>query len=75
MNALYKSQVLTDLSKKHPDICCELIEMFEGKEHLCEQWLSLPKRPLQYRSPIDQLKIDAESVRDMLERMKTGDFS
>lgn len=75
MTTLYKSQVLSDLSKKHPDVCRELMKMFEGNERLCDQWLSLPKRPLQNRSPLDQLEVDPENVRDMLERMKTGDFS
>lgn len=66
---------LEHLKAKHFDIYQELVEQFKFDDRVCQEWLTKPKRPLQGKSPFEQLKINSDEVMDMLIRMKTGDFS
>lgn len=54
-----------------------LMEQFRQREDLCLHWLNTAKRPLANEKPIDlmQMATGRKCVLDMLERMKTGDFS
>lgn len=66
---------LEHLKVEHFDIYQELMNQFEFDDRVCQEWLTKPKRPLQGKSPFEQLSIDADEVMDMLVRMRTGDFS
>ncbi|MEW6990476.1 MbcA/ParS/Xre antitoxin family protein [Colwelliaceae bacterium 6441] len=66
---------LEHLKVEHFDIYQELIKQFKFDGRVCQEWLNKPKRPLQGKSPFEQLSIDADEVMDMLVRMRTGDFS
>ncbi|WP_448549768.1 antitoxin Xre/MbcA/ParS toxin-binding domain-containing protein [Thalassotalea fusca] len=63
------------LKVKHLDIYQELMNQFKFDDRVCQEWLTQPKRPLQGKSPFEQLTINADEVMDMLVRMRTGDFS
>ena len=69
------STELEHLKAEHLDIYQELMKQFELDDRVCQEWLTKPKRPLQGKSPFEQLTINADEVMDMLIRMKTGDFS
>jgi LPS O-antigen subunit length determinant protein (WzzB/FepE family) len=66
---------LEHLKAEHFDIYQELIKQFEFDDRVCQEWLTKTKRPLQGKSPFEQLTINADEVMDMLVRMRTGDFS
>lgn len=66
---------LEHLKTVHFDIYQELMEQFRFDDRVCQEWLTQPKRPLQGKSPFEQLNIDADEVMNMLVRMRTGDFS
>jgi len=66
---------LEHLKAEHLDIYQELMKQFKFDDRVCQEWLTKPKRPLQGKSPFEQLSINANEVMDMLVRMKTGDFS
>lgn len=66
---------LEHLKTEHFDIYQELMKQFKFDVRMCEEWLTKPKRPLQGKSPFEQLTINADEVMDMLVRMRTGDFS
>lgn len=66
---------LEHLKTEHFDIYQELMEQFKFDDRVCQEWLTKPKRPLQGKSPFEQLKINSDEVMDMLVRMRTGDFS
>ncbi|WP_211183418.1 antitoxin Xre/MbcA/ParS toxin-binding domain-containing protein [Thalassotalea sp. Y01] len=66
---------LEHLKVEHFDIYQELMKQFKFDDRVCHEWLMKPKRPLQGKSPFEQLSIDTDEVMDMLVRMKTGDFS
>ena len=66
---------LEHLKAEHFNIYQELIKLFKFDVRVCQEWLTKPKRPLQGKSPFEQLSIDADEVMDMLVRMRTGDFS
>lgn len=72
---LTNSPELEHLKAEHFDIYQELMKQFKFDDRMCEEWLTKPKRPLQGKSPFEQLAIDAEVVMEMLVRMRTGDFS
>lgn len=63
------------LKRQNFDIYSELMKQFKLNEQLCTEWLVKPKPPLQGRTPLEQLSIDADEVMSMLVRMRTGDFS
>ncbi len=63
------------LKTEHFDIFQELMKQFKCDDRVCQEWLTKPKRPLQGKSPFEQLKINTDEVMDMLVRMRTGDFS
>lgn len=69
------SPELEHLKTEYFDIYQELVEQFKFDDRMCQEWLTKPKRPLQGKSPFEQLTINADEVMDMLVRMKTGDFS
>lgn len=69
------SPELKHLKAEHVDIYQELINQFKFDHRICQEWLTKPKRPLQGKSPFEQLSIDASEVMNMLIRMRTGDFS
>lgn len=69
------SPELEHLKSKHFDIYQELMNQFKCDDRVCQEWLTKPKRPLQDKSPFEQLTINADDVMDMLVRMRTGDFS
>ncbi len=54
-----------------------LMEQFQQREDLCLSWLNTAKRPLANAKPVDLLQIASgrKCILDVLERMKTGDFS
>ena len=66
---------LEHLKAEHFDIYHELMNQLKFDDRMCQDWLTKPKRPLQGKSPFEQLSIDAEVVMEMLVRMRTGDFS
>jgi hypothetical protein len=66
---------LEHLKTEHFDIYQELTNQFKFDDQMCQEWLTTPKRPLQGKSPFEQLSIDADEVMNMLVRMRTGDFS
>lgn len=66
---------LEHLKAVHFDIYQELIKQFKVDDRVCQEWLTKTKRPLQGKSPFEQLTINADEVMDMLVRMRTGDFS
>ncbi len=66
---------LEHLKAEHFDIYQELIKQFKFDDRVCQEWLTKTKRPLQGKSPFEQLTINADEVMDMLVRMRTGDFS
>jgi hypothetical protein len=66
---------LEHLKVEHFDIYQELMNQFGFDDRVCHEWLTKPKRPLQGKSPFEQLTINADEVMDMLVRMRTGDFS
>ena len=66
---------LEQLKIEHFDIHQELMNQFKFDDRMCQEWLTKPKRPLQGKSPFEQLTINADEVMDMLVRMRTGDFS
>lgn len=77
-SSLEKHTNLTELEHlevEHFDIYQELVKQFKFDDRVCQEWLTKPKRPLQGKSPFEQLAIDAEVVMEMLVRMRTGDFS
>lgn len=63
------------LKFEYIDIYNELMAQFKFDVRVCREWLVTPKRPLQGKSPFEQLTINADEVMDMLIRMRTGDFS
>ncbi|MBE0362462.1 hypothetical protein PULV_a3101 [Pseudoalteromonas ulvae UL12] len=66
---------LEHLKAEHFDIYQELMKQFKFDDRVCQEWLTQPKRPLQGKSPFEQLTINADEVMVMLVRMRTGDFS
>jgi len=66
---------LEHLKAENFDIYQELMKHFKFDDRACQEWLTKPKRPLQGKSPFEQLTIDVDEVMDMLVRMRTGDFS
>ena len=66
---------LEHLKSEHFDIYQELMNQFKFDDQMCQEWLTKPKRPLQDKSPFEQLSSDADEVMNMLVRMRTGDFS
>ncbi len=66
---------LEHLKAEHLDIYQELMKQFKFDDRVCQEWLTKPKRPLQGKSPFEQLSMDADEVMNILVRMKTGDFS
>lgn len=66
---------LEHLKTEHFDIYQELMKQFKFDDRVCHEWLTKTKRPLQGKSPFEQLTINADEVMDMLVRMRTGDFS
>ncbi|QBG34801.1 hypothetical protein [Litorilituus sediminis] len=66
---------LEQLKSEYVDIYNELMAQFRFDEKTCQEWLITPKRPLQGKSPFEQLIINADEVMGLLVRMKTGDFS
>ncbi|KGJ86988.1 antitoxin Xre/MbcA/ParS toxin-binding domain-containing protein [Colwellia psychrerythraea] len=76
--SLEKHTNLTELEylkAEHFDIHQELMQQFKCDVRVCQEWLTNPKRPLQGKSPFEQLTINADEVMGMLVRMRTGDFS
>jgi|GEM_PF-1192794 len=76
--SLEKHTTLTELEHlktEHFDIYQELMKLFKFDDRVCQEWLTKPKRPLQGKSPFEQLSIDADEVMNILVRMRTGDFS
>lgn len=69
------STELEHLKAEHLDIYQELMKQFKFDDRVCQEWLTKTKRPLQGKSPFEQLTINADEVMDMLVRMRTGDFS
>tara|TARA_R110000868_G_C10783419_1_gene755698 strand:+ start:523 stop:777 length:255 start_codon:yes stop_codon:yes gene_type:complete len=63
------------LKSEHFGIYQELMKQFKFDDRICQKWLTKPKRPLQGKSPFEQLSIDADEVMGMLIRMRTGDLS
>lgn len=53
------------------------MEQFRQRKDLCLDWLSTAKRPLANEKPVELMKTASgrKCVLDMLERLKTGDFS
>ncbi|WP_405633100.1 MbcA/ParS/Xre antitoxin family protein [Pseudoalteromonas sp. Ld20] len=72
---LINSPELEFLKSEYLGIYQELMKQFKFDDRACVEWLTKPKRPLQGKSPFEQLSIDADEVMDMLVRMRTGDFS
>lgn len=72
---LTNSPELEHLKTEHFDIYQALMTQFKFDVRMCQEWLTKPKRPLQSKSPFEQLSIDAAEVMNMLVRMRTGDFS
>lgn len=66
---------LEHLKVAHFDIYQELIKQFKFDDRVCQEWLTKTKRPLQGKSPFEQLTINSDEVMNMLIRMRTGDFS
>lgn len=66
---------LEQLKSEYVDIYNELMVQFKFDDRVCRDWLITPKRPLQGKSPFEQLKINADEVVGLLVRMRTGDFS
>ena len=66
---------LEHLKNEHFDIYQELIKQFKFDDRVCQEWLTKPKRPLQGKSPFEQLSVNTDEVMNMLIRMRTGDFS
>jgi len=60
---------------KHPDITNELSSIFKDREDIIYSWMTTPKRPLLGKTPLETLINEPVLVMEMLERMKTGDFS
>ncbi len=69
------SPELEHLKSMYFDIYQELMNQFKFDDRMCQEWLTKPKRPLQGKSPFEQLTINADEVMGMLIRMRTGDFS
>ncbi len=63
------------LKTEYFDIYQELTKQFKCDDQVCQEWLTKPKRPLQGKSPFEQLTINADEVLNVLVRMRTGDFS
>ncbi|TPH18087.1 MbcA/ParS/Xre antitoxin family protein [Litorilituus lipolyticus] len=72
---LFKNHLSMD--QVPPDIKNELNLFFKNNEKLIVEWLVNPKRPLNGQAPIEVLATEEgiKQVLDMLERMRTGDFS
>lgn len=70
---VYQSNAVLGLCK----IWSLLMQQFNHRRDLAASWISKPKRPLGGQTPISLIKGDygREAVFDVLERMKTGDFS
>ena len=59
------------------DVHSNLVKLFKGDERCIIEWLYTPKKPLENKAPIELLKIIGgnEKVLDLIEQIKTGDFS
>ncbi len=66
---------LEQLKSEYFDIYNELMSQFKFDDRTSQEWLITPKRPLQGKSPFEQLTVNADEVMDILVRMRTGDFS
>ncbi|ORT50939.1 hypothetical protein ST37_05950 [Vibrio sp. qd031] len=69
----YQSEIVIGLYQ----IWGELIQLFNDQDELVIEWLSNSKRPLNDKAPIDLIRYAAgrDAVHDLMERMKSGDFS
>jgi len=65
---------LSILLQNHPKIRKELLSLFKTNE-VSLTWLKRPIRALNNKSPLSILNQDAEKVRDLINRIKTGDIS
>lgn len=58
----------------HPQIQTELVSLFKTDEAALS-WLKRPIRALNNKSPLSILNQDAEKVRELINRIRTGDIS
>lgn len=65
---------LSILLQNHPQIRKELLSLFKTNEASLT-WLKRPIGALSNRSPLSILNQDAEKIREIINRIKTGDIS
>ncbi|MFK3978146.1 hypothetical protein [Shewanella vesiculosa] len=69
-----ESEILKSVKENHPEVYRELIE-FCKIEVYAEIWLKNPHWVLHHKTPLDVLDESPESVMDLLNTLKRGDFS
>tara|TARA_R110001583_G_scaffold195537_1_gene375645 strand:+ start:15288 stop:15500 length:213 start_codon:yes stop_codon:yes gene_type:complete len=69
-----KCETLKSVKKNHPEVYRELIG-FCKIEDCSEKWLKTPHWVLHHKTPFEVLDESPESVMDLLNTLKRGDFS
>ena len=67
-------KILKSVSLNNPEIYRELINFFKA-EGSAEKWLKTPHWMLNDKTPIDALENSPQSVMDLINTLKRGDFS
>lgn len=59
------------------EILIELIELFQGEEHIIQRWLATPREHFGGKTALDIINnVEGQSlINDFIYRLKTGDFS
>lgn len=69
-----KNKELARMLSSYPDIYESLTKLFNSEESVLS-WLRKPSKPLCNVKPVDLLDSDPEKVRDIINRIATGDIS